>query len=351
MKRLTVIGLVAAMAMAAGGCFGFETGRSGGSSWSGDSIYPDAPPPGERFGFTGEFAVRGGQLEGSLGPIEGFSAEAYEQTGFSEAGWSEVVLHAGTGYWVMTGLSVEGGLEHPALAPGARLEFPRDADLGLSIDVLGCSGPSRDVFDYDEHAQRVQVEVQEGAVPGERVLLFRAIFDDSGSPQVVEGSFGYVVPEAPPEAWGDGGGALELEQGTLRGSMGPIRDFSAAAYRYDGADYGTSANVILHAGTGYWVMAGLNIEGGFGHPDLRPGANLTFRDAERPWESGALFVSVVGCSGPSEGAFEFDDHANQVDVRIRDGATPTQRVMDFTLHFTNGQTVDGSFAYTAPDAR
>jgi hypothetical protein len=350
MKGLTRIGLVAAMGMAASGCFGFEIEGREGSGWSGGSAYPDAPPRGS-VGFTGDLDVRGGQLAGALGPIDGFSAEAYEQRGFHEEGWSEVTLHAGTGYWVMTALSVEGGLEHPSLAPGARLEFPRDAQPGLSVSVLGCSGPAREVFDYDEDAQRVQIEVQSGASPGERVLLFRAVFDNAGTSQVVEGSFSYTMPETRPETWGPTGGSLDIGQGMLRGSMGPIRDFDALPYRYEGTNFGGSTNVTLHAGTGYWVMTGLTIDGGLGHPDLTPGASLSFRDAERPWESGALFVSVIGCSGPSEGSFEFDDHASQVDVRIREGVTPAQRHMDFTLQFTTGQTVDGSFAYTAPAAR
>jgi len=143
---------------------------------------------------AGPGEITNGHIAGTLGPYLNFSEAAYRQTLLSEAYHGEVTLDAGRGYWVMTRLDIEGGLAHPALVPGATFEQASGtyaAGGELFFSVQGCAGPTEGVFDFDESAESVTVQVEAGPTPNQRVLTFTAVFPGGAT---VDGSFGYTAP-------------------------------------------------------------------------------------------------------------------------------------------------------------
>jgi hypothetical protein len=104
----------------------------------------------------------------------------------------------------MTSLTIEGGLDHPDLVPGAHLVFNNAARYDtyyepttepvLFVSVLGCSGPTQGNYTYDSTADETVVDVEAGLNPGDVNIFFTATYSSySGTPQVVEGSFGYTT--------------------------------------------------------------------------------------------------------------------------------------------------------------
>jgi hypothetical protein len=346
-RRVSVLKNIIVLVTAAAaltGCIGFPE-----RSWSREDVSWSEPasPPADSY-WTSNVEITNGQLAGSMGAYHGFSEVAYRQAGYSDSYYADVTLDAGRDFWVMTRLSIEGGLAHPALVPGASFEFDGygySTEGGVYISALGCSGPSEGNFEFDESAQHLTVQVEAGPTASQRVIRFNATFSDGAT---VVGSFGYTVPEpGAPEPYEPWGADLGVQDGYMAGDMGTIVAFSADAYAHEAYDYGDVSTVRLDAGTDYWVMAQLDIEGGLHHPDLVPGARLSFRGYEDVTEGG-VFISALGCSGPSYGSFDFDGSAEELDVQITQGSVPGQWVMSFWARFSTGQTTQGSFGYTAP---
>jgi hypothetical protein len=69
------------------------------------------------------------------------------------------------------------------------------SDLLAGADVVGCAGPDPETW-YDEIADEVEVTVNEGDTPNQRVLEYAAVFrnDEPGLPEEtrVTGSFAFV---------------------------------------------------------------------------------------------------------------------------------------------------------------
>jgi hypothetical protein len=162
---------------------------------------PEPYDPGYYYGDDyRDVVVSDGVVEGAMGDYDGFVAPAYEQTGYTTGTDANVTLHAGTGYWVMTGVTVTGGLDHPDLVPGTIHTFNDETRAAaysstygetLSVDVLGCSGPTQGNYTYDSHANEVVVQVEDGLYENERVFYFTARFDNYGTVQTTTGSFTY----------------------------------------------------------------------------------------------------------------------------------------------------------------
>jgi len=129
-------------------------------------------------------------------------------------------------------------------------------------------------------------------------------------------------------------GTVDLRGGSLLGDMGDVQDFSDEEPMLRGWNADGYANLEVHAekadGTGA-AMVIVGITGGLEHQDLQDGAHLEFTQYEYP-ESG-LHVNMIGCSGPVEGDWQFDQGADTVTLDVSPGNTTDSRVFDFTATF------------------
>ncbi|MBI2895892.1 MAG: hypothetical protein HYY06_20210 [Deltaproteobacteria bacterium] len=154
--------------------------------------------------------------------------------------------------------------------------------------------------------------------------------------------------------------AIDITDSALAGDMGSVRGFDDEDPMHNGWAYEGWATVEIHAlgqNGSDAAMTIFEIDGGIDHPSLRPGAHFEFswdaynydNQLDRP-----LRMDVVGCSGPSEGDWVFDEMANEVEVDVSEGSTPGTVVIDFTATFSaygpddpDRQTVVGSFETTS----
>jgi hypothetical protein len=139
-----------------------------------------------------------------------------------------------------------------------------------------------------------------------------------------------VVPEDPAGV----DSPVDLRGGSLLGDMGRVRDFDDEDPMLRGWNADGYANLEVHAekpdGTGV-AMVIIGVTGGLEHPELRSGAHFEFNQYEYP-ESG-LHVNLIGCSGPVEGDWAFDQGADTVTLDVSEGDTASSRVLDFTATF------------------
>src|SRR5690606_32290231 len=125
---------------------------------------------------------------------------------------------------------------------------------------------------------------------------------------------------------------VDIRAESLSGSLGAVRDFEGGIWLESGYDYGGVASLSVESRNrdeGWAVMAALTVEGGLSHPDLVPGAVFTFRSDEYDYGYGEdrLYVSLLGCSGPADGYWEFDRNADEVTIQVQEGELPGQRVI------------------------
>ncbi|MBW2463057.1 MAG: hypothetical protein JRH11_15515 [Deltaproteobacteria bacterium] len=161
----------------------------------------------------------------------------------------------------------------------------------------------------------------------------------------------YISPAYDPAY--DTGATVDLEAGYMAGDLGDYRGFTAPAYQATEQDWGDSSTVELHGGDDYWVMTRLEVTGGLKHRDLVPGAVLEFEFDDYGWAEGSadsgVFISSIGCSGPTHGNYTYDGPADRVTVEVEAGPTANDRVLHFQAEYQNGgetQLVEGSFGYT-----
>lgn len=141
-------------------------------------------------------------------------------------------------------------------------------------------------------------------------------------------------------------GAVDVTATSLGGALGEHR-FDGGIWMQSGYDYGGYASIEVDArdrDEGWSVMALLDVEGGLQHPDLVPGAVLTFRDADyySGDTSSRVFVSLLGCAGPVDGGFDFDRRADEVTIEVLEGSTRDARVLHYTGTWSDGSTLDGT---------
>lgn len=184
---LRAFGLAALASFALGGCL-YSSSYASEGAYSGSS-YEDTPT----------VRGRGQLLQGDLGEYQGMQTAAPELVlRQRSATYATVRLDhddVRANAWMMTELTIEGGLSHPALRPGAHLTFDanhRSAEApGLDVSVLGCSGPERDRFTYDRRADTTDVDVFAGD-DGKYLLVFTGRFTHDGAQQVVRGAFQFA---------------------------------------------------------------------------------------------------------------------------------------------------------------
>ena len=142
---------------------------------------------------------------------------------------------------------------------------------------------------------------------------------------------------------------------TFRGDLGTVEGFDGTQATLSGTDYGTSSSVRIDAentDARWWAMTQLSISGTLRHPSLVPGAHLVFNRSNRTTRTGAgaaaLFMSVLGCSGPRLNQFTYDQGAEEVTVDVSAGPTEDTRRLAFDAKFngpTGEQHVTGSFVF------
>lgn len=125
-------------------------------------------------GYMGNLQLLEGRLAGDIGPVTGVDSEATLLEGFDDGSFADVQVIAETERGVvMSWVEIVGGTDHPALQPGFSQTF-RENDFGfdsrnLHVRVVNCSGDEAYDWDYDQPADEVVVQVEEG--PLEETLL------------------------------------------------------------------------------------------------------------------------------------------------------------------------------------
>lgn len=142
---------------------------------------------------------------------------------------------------------------------------------------------------------------------------------------------------------------LDIRGASLAGNMGDVHDFWDDTPTTNGYDYGSYSSLEIHAAaTDGAAMAILDAQGGFQHADLAPGAHLEFSNYSSTPDG--LYMYVIGCAGPSEGNWSYDEQAEELVVDV--SATPEGgTVLDFTATFYDGQTVVGTAELGAVQAQ
>lgn len=152
----------------------------------------------------------------------------------------------------------------------------------------------------------------------------------------------FAEPAPIDDGWGgpyDGvQSALLVDAREHRGAMGAVESFDGDVIETSGwsDEYWTSLEVHS-AGPGWATMTILGFEGALA--DLEPGTVL--RSSETDWSRGAQPVSMVGCSGPAQREWDFDEPTETVEVEVLPGETADARVLRFTGTFADGNTVEG----------
>lgn len=197
MTRVVVSSMVVVTAaVALGGCYEFARERSE-EERAATERQPRMPTGSLVYNDRGEAEV----LQGGMGSVTGFAQQFPEMHIVGSRTSTTVRIDAedtSARWWVMTSLTVLGGLDHAALQPGARLVFSRTGSSveGLRVSVLGCSGPRRPHYTYDRYADTVTVHVLPGSFPSTRRMVFTAVFPSStpgGPSQRVQGAFEYEL--------------------------------------------------------------------------------------------------------------------------------------------------------------
>lgn len=132
---------------------------------------------------------------------------------------------------------------------------------------------------------------------------------------------------------------LDLREGRLAGQMGDVDGLEDGGLTLRGyGEQGGPAVIELHAATSDGAaMAMLSVYPSLDHPSLVPGAEL-HRNGAGDLYGGDLELDVLGCSGLSEGAWEFDEMADEVDVTVTDADGDDCMELTFTATFPGAMT-------------
>jgi hypothetical protein len=209
MTTVRIVSLVAA-ALALSGCYidlGDGSERTP-EDWADTPVFEEsAYEDPYTYGDLTTFEIDRTTLRGDMGAVNGFDGGIYEVRGEGYEGYTTVTVHSQSrGAWAVMGqLNVQGGLEN--LVPGARLTFDNAAygyggdGTEMFISMLGCSGPEPSVWEFDQYAERVDVQVGEAVDPGRLEVRFQARFAGYDyttgaptAPQIVDGSFSFTRP-------------------------------------------------------------------------------------------------------------------------------------------------------------
>ncbi|MGE0789979.1 MAG: hypothetical protein AB7S26_30170 [Sandaracinaceae bacterium] len=136
---------------------------------------------------------------GTMGAVVGFDGHVTRTEGYDYGGYADIHVVStdpDAGGAAMSLLSFQGSLDSPELVPGAHLTFTLDGDgidfasSELYISLVGCSGDSDQMWDFDEQADTVVVDVLESANPDVHVLHYVGTWRDG---HTVEGEVHYEL--------------------------------------------------------------------------------------------------------------------------------------------------------------
>ncbi len=161
------------------------------------------PAPGEvpdwddyDYGDSGNLDLTNGYLSGDMGEVRGFEGAATSAYGsyYGDYVDMQITTTRSGQYSAMALVGLSGGLDNPALVPGARLHFANyGTDQGVTMSVTGCSGPREGSWAFDAPAEDVTLEVSEGSIEGNLLLDFDATFSGNGT---THGSVEVTVPQS-----------------------------------------------------------------------------------------------------------------------------------------------------------
>lgn len=195
MGGMSFIRWVPIAALALSGCY-IDISEDSSGGWyadDGDAYYYEDP--------STEIAATATLHRGDMGRVRGFDGDIVDVTASSYGGYGNVTViseNRAEGWAAMSVVTVEGGLDHPALVPGAHFTFD-SSSYGSSphFSVLGCSGPSNGSWEFDQGASSVEVDVVDTGTPDTVEVRYTARFESydyetgASTPQAVQGSFRY----------------------------------------------------------------------------------------------------------------------------------------------------------------
>jgi hypothetical protein len=165
----------------------------------------------------------------------------------------------------------------------------------------------------------------------------------------LDGSYretGYVTPGSDAFVELAEAGNLDVLSSTLRGTLGGVAvDHDAAATGFAEEGYTTIYNNVDVAQNGA-VMTIVDIIGGLEHPSFVPGFRATYAaDDFYGLDASAAFVNVIGCSGQTAGAWDYDSGAESVAISIDEGSAPETVLVTYTARFggVSSNIVTGAF--------
>ena len=117
----------------------------------------------------GNIDAQDGRIIGDFGSLRGVDAPA-TVSGYDEGNYATIeVLTENQSGSAMHYIEINGGINHPALRPGAELRFAGDDypidDSQLYMTAVACSGQSAYAWDYDEGSDELTATVSETEDP------------------------------------------------------------------------------------------------------------------------------------------------------------------------------------------
>lgn len=146
--------------------------------------------------------VRHAHVQGDLGEVIDFQADADDARSFDDGVSTEVTLWAGGGagakrWATMTAFSLSGEARARFFTPGETMSF----GVGEGSSELGsysCSGvgPDADALAFEADPVSTEIAVHESDVPGMVTIQFDAEYFTDLGVQHIEGSFEIAIPPA-----------------------------------------------------------------------------------------------------------------------------------------------------------
>lgn len=144
------------------------------------------------------------------------------------------------------------------------------------------------------------------------------------------------------DTWGGVQSSLVVEAREHRGTMGAVQGFDGDVVMTSGSTDANYTFIEVHSANDGWAtMSQLFIDGALA--DLEPGTTLTFAGYE-DWTGEAVHISMVGCSGPEQYAWDYDVPVEDLEVDVMPGETPEGRVLHFRGTSPSGDVVEGEVA-------
>ena len=133
-------------------------------------------------------------LAGNLGAVRGFASDgASVRTTRGGASVRLDATDAASRWWAMAQLEFGRPLSDPAWTVGMVRTFDAETPTadGLSVRLIGCSGPRLDETVFDASPQQVTLRINPGRTPDTRLVQFEATWPDAVNS--VRGSFEYAL--------------------------------------------------------------------------------------------------------------------------------------------------------------